>query len=49
MALSGHFNRLRGNELKRAFKPGARLKVAAPCLSLHAFEALKAELADSAR
>ncbi|MGK2897291.1 MAG: helicase-related protein [Burkholderiaceae bacterium] len=44
MELSDNINRLLGDDLKRALKPGARLKVAASCFSMYAFEALKAEL-----
>ena len=35
---------LLGDDLKRALVPGAKLKVAASCFSIYAFEALKAEL-----
>ena len=45
MELIDNINRLLGDDLKRALKPGARLKVAAACFSMYAFEALKAELA----
>ncbi len=44
MELIDNISRLLGDELKRALKPGARLKVAASCFSMYAFEALKAEL-----
>jgi hypothetical protein len=44
MELIDNINRLLGDDLKRALKPGARLKVAASCFSMYAFEALKAEL-----
>lgn len=44
MELIDNFNRLLGDDLKRALKPGARLKVAASCFSMYAFEALKEEL-----
>jgi len=37
-------NRLLGDDLKEAIKPGSRLKIAASCFSIYAFEALKAEL-----
>ena len=37
-------NRLLGDDLKQTLKPGARLKIAASCFSMYAFEALKAEL-----
>ena len=39
-----NINRLLGDDLKQALKPDARLKVAASCFSMYAFEALKAEL-----
>jgi Helicase conserved C-terminal domain/SNF2-related domain len=41
MELIDNINRLLGDDLKRALKPGARLKVAASCFSMYAFEALK--------
>ena len=44
MELIDNINRLLGDDLKRALKPGAHLKVAASCFSIYAFEALKAEL-----
>jgi hypothetical protein len=44
MELIDNISRLLGDDLKRALKPGARLKVAASCFSMYAFEALKAEL-----
>ena len=44
MELLDNINRLLGDDLKQALKPGARLKVAASCFSMYAFEALKAEL-----
>jgi hypothetical protein len=44
MELIDNINRLLGDDLKRALKPGARLKLAASCFSMYAFEALKAEL-----
>ena len=39
-----NIGRLPGNDLERVLKPGARLKVAAWCVSMQAFEALKAAL-----
>ena len=39
-----NINCLLGNDLKKTFKPGSRLKIAASCFSIYAFEALKAEL-----
>ena len=44
MELIDNINLLLGDDLRRALKPGARLKVAAPCFSMYSFEALKAEL-----
>ena len=37
-------NRLLGDDLKATVTPGARLKIAASCFSIYAFEALKKEL-----
>lgn len=47
MELIDNINRLLGDDLKRTLKPGARLKVAASCFSMYAFEALKDELGTS--
>ena len=44
MDLIDNVNRLLGDDLKKVIQPGARLKVAASCFSIYAFEALKAEL-----
>ena len=44
MELIDNIGRLWGDDLKQALKPGARLKVAASCFSMYAFEALKDEL-----
>ncbi len=44
MELIDNINRLLGDDLKQAIRPGARLKIAASCFSMYAFEALKAEL-----
>ncbi|PUE22903.1 helicase [Limnohabitans sp. MMS-10A-160] len=44
MELLDNISRLLGDDLKQTLKPGARLKVAASCFSMYAFEALKAEL-----
>ena len=44
MELIDNINRLLGDDLKQAIQPGARLKIAASCFSMYAFEALKAEL-----
>lgn len=44
MELIDNINNLLGDDFKETLKPGARLKIAASCLSMYAFEALKAEL-----
>jgi SNF2 family DNA or RNA helicase len=44
MEIIDNINRLLGDDLKQVLKPGAKLKVAASCFSIYAFEALKAEL-----
>ncbi len=44
MELIDNINRLLGDDLKRTLKPGARLKIAASCFSMYAYEALKFEL-----
>ncbi|MDY0055112.1 MAG: hypothetical protein RBS46_02335 [Methyloversatilis sp.] len=44
MELIDNINGLLGDDLKQTLKPGARLKIAASCFSMYAFEALKAEL-----
>lgn len=44
MELIDNITRLLGDDLKQTLKPGARLKIAASCFSMYAFEALKAEL-----
>ena len=44
MELIDNINHLLGDDLKQTLKPGARLKVAASCFSMYAFEALKTEL-----
>ena len=44
MEIIDNINRLLGDDLKQTLKPGSRLKVAASCFSMYAFEALKAEL-----
>ena len=45
MEIIDNINRLLGEDLKVVIQPGAKLKVAASCFSIYAFEALKAELA----
>ena len=44
MELIDNITRLLGDDLKQTLKPGARLKIAASCFSMYAFEALKTEL-----
>jgi SNF2 family DNA or RNA helicase len=44
MELIDNINRLFGDDLKQALVSGARLKVAASCFSMYAYEALKTEL-----
>jgi superfamily II DNA or RNA helicase len=44
MELLDNVNRLLGDDLKRTLKPSARLKIAASCFSMYAYEALRDEL-----
>ena len=44
MEIIDNINRLLGDNLKQTIQPGAKLKIAASCFSIYAFEALKAEL-----
>ena len=44
MELIDNITRLLGDDFKQTLKPGSRLKIAASCFSMYAFEALKAEL-----
>lgn len=44
MALLDNINSLLGDDLKQTLKPGTRLKIAASCFSMYAYEALKTEL-----
>lgn len=44
MEIIDNINRLLGDDLKQTLQPGAKLKVAASCFSIYAYEALKAEL-----
>lgn len=44
MELIDNINRLLGDDLRQTLQPGARLKIAASCFSMYAFEALKTEL-----
>ncbi|MFC6674089.1 helicase-related protein [Marinobacterium aestuariivivens] len=41
-----NINRLLGDDLKERVTPGSRLKIAASCFSIYAFEALKSELSN---
>lgn len=49
MEILDNISRLLGDDLKRALKPGAKLRVAAFCFPMYAYEALKAELRRSAK
>ena len=44
MEIIDNINRLLGDDLKQVIQRGSKLKVAASCFSIYAFEALKAEL-----
>ena len=44
MELIDNINHKLGNDLKATLKPGVRLKIAASCFSIYAFEALKTGL-----
>lgn len=44
MELIDNISRLLGDDLKQTIRPGARLKIAASCFSMYAYEALKSEL-----
>lgn len=44
MQIIDNINALLGDDLKKTITPGAKLKIAASCFSIYAFEALKAEL-----
>ena len=44
MEMIDNINRLLGDDLKDTIKSGSRLKIAASCFSIYAFEALKKEL-----
>src|SRR3954468_17927090 len=44
MEIIDNINHLLGDSLKQNVKPGAKLKIAASCFSIYAFEALKTEL-----
>ncbi len=44
MEIIDNINRLLGDDFKQSLQPGAKLKIAASCFSIYAFEALKTEL-----
>ncbi|MFT4177424.1 MAG: hypothetical protein QM627_12315 [Luteolibacter sp.] len=44
MEIIDNISSLLGDDLKRSITPGAKLKIAASCFSIYAFEALKKEL-----
>lgn len=44
MKIFDNVNCLFGDDLKQVIQPGSRLKIAASCFPIYAFEALKAEL-----
>ena len=44
MEIIDNINRLLGDNLRQSIAPGAKLRVAASCFSIYAFEALKSEL-----
>jgi hypothetical protein len=44
MQILDNINALWGDDLKKTVKPGAKLKIAASCFSIYAYEALKKEL-----
>ncbi|MEI7432503.1 MAG: SNF2-related protein, partial [Betaproteobacteria bacterium] len=44
MVIIDNINHLLGNDLKQTIRGGARLKIAASCFSIYAYEALKKEL-----
>ena len=44
MKLIDNINELLGEDIKKSIQPGARLKIAASCFSIYAYEALKREL-----
>jgi len=45
MHVLDNISNLLGDDLKKTLQPGSRLKIAASCFSIYAFEALKSELA----
>lgn len=44
MEIIDNVSKLLGDDLKRTLVPGAKLRIAASCFSIYAYEALKAEL-----
>lgn len=44
MEIIDNINNLLGDDLKQTLKPGSKLKIAASCFSIYAYEALKLEL-----
>ncbi|MBO2952226.1 hypothetical protein QLQ97_11590 [Burkholderia pseudomallei] len=48
MELIDNISRLLGDDLKQTVRPGSRLKIAASCFSMYAFEALKSTTPRSA-
>ena len=46
MEILDNINRLLGEDLKQSLKPGAKLKVAASCFSIYAFECWRASRTD---
>ena len=44
MEIIDNINQLLGENLKQAITPGSKLKIAASCFSIYAFEALRQEL-----
>jgi SNF2 family DNA or RNA helicase len=44
MEIIDNINKLLGDSLKQSAQPGSRLKIAASCFSIYAYEALRAEL-----
>ena len=44
MEIIDNINQLLGDDLKQTITPGSKLKIAASCFSIYAYEALKREL-----
>ena len=44
MEIIDNINRLLGDDLKHSIRAGAKVRIAASCFSIYAYEALKAEL-----